>query len=524
MRLSFLIALIYFSITALVGQTNRSVVLIEPNNTDQWRSGPIQLFEPTAAFLAVSALWNGEAEELMVRYSENARNWSDWENWTPDAHANDGQGGLVGQLLFVDAKNDYIQVAARKQVNSIELHFYDPGKSKNDAGATQSPALEKDVCPCPQPEYLDRVGWCPTGDCPNNPNQPSTVTTHLIVHHSASANSASDWSAVVRSIWDFHVNTRGWADIGYNWLIAPTGQVFEGRGDDIQGAHFGCSENPNGNINTTGVCMIGTFTTETPTAAARNSLKMFLAWKACDADIDPEGISIHAASGLLLNHISGHRQGCSTECPGNAFFPLLEEVREETAAYIGSSCNGVASPTQLAAENTGTGGVELTWTDNTEDEIAFELERSKALPNNFSMIASLDPNTTTYIDNDVNPNSGYYYRVRALTETDTSAYSNEDFIFTSPTGTTDLLDLGKTALFPNPANSFIWLEMENELRGDMTLEVLNVNSQLAQAVLVVEKPGAVAKFQIPLKKIPAGIYWLRISQETGVAILPFVVE
>lgn len=524
MRLFAFLAIVCLSTSTIIGQTKRTIVNIKPTNSDGLLNERVALFEPQAEFLAISAVWEGAATALTLRYSENERDWSDPETLTPDPHANSGTSNTISRLLFVNAKYRFIEISSTLEVTDLVLHFFDPGKRDNNVAEETSASIEKRSCPCPQPEYLDRAGWCPAGDCPNNPSQPTTIPTHLIVHHSASANSASDWSAVVRSIWDFHVNVREWADIGYNWLIAPTGQIFEGRGDNIQGAHFGCPENPTGNIFTAGICMIGTFSTETPTSAARNSLKLLLSWKACDADIEPEGISIHTPSGFLLDHISGHRQACNTECPGNAFFPLLSEVRAETAAYISSACNGVAGPTQLETENTGTGGVEVTWTDNSEDEIAFELERSKALPNNFSVIASLDSNTTSYIDNSVDPNSGYYYRVRALTESDTSGYSNEDFIFTSPTGTTNLLDLGRTTLFPNPANSAIWLQMDNALRGEITLEAMNTINQIVLPAITLEKDSDISKIQIDLKKIPPGVYWLKVNHETGVGILPFVVD
>jgi hypothetical protein len=47
--------------------------------------------------------------------------------------------------------------------------------------------------------------------------------SHLIVHHSAGTNSASDWAAIVRAIWDFHVNGNGWGDeSGDYWRIKFT--------------------------------------------------------------------------------------------------------------------------------------------------------------------------------------------------------------------------------------------------------------------------------------------------------------
>ncbi len=34
-----------------------------------------------------------------------------------------------------------------------------------------------------------------------------------------------------------HMNTKGWDDIGYNFLVAGNGDVFEGRGWNYTGAH-----------------------------------------------------------------------------------------------------------------------------------------------------------------------------------------------------------------------------------------------------------------------------------------------
>jgi N-acetylmuramoyl-L-alanine amidase len=173
---------------------------------------------------------------------------------------------------------------------------------------------------------------------------PSTTTvSHLIVHHAAGTNTATDWGAVVLAIWNFHTTPAanggsGFSDIGYNWLIAPNGVLYEGRyrssTDDIQGAHF-CGTNGN----TMGVCMLGNYTSQTITAEARNTLIKVLAWKACEKDIDVIATSFHAGSGQTINNISGHRQGvCATECPGNTFFPDLPGIRTAVKNYQDNGC------------------------------------------------------------------------------------------------------------------------------------------------------------------------------------------
>src|SRR5205807_9923599 len=55
----------------------------------------------------------------------------------------------------------------------------------------------------------------------------------------------------VRAIQAFHMDTRGWCDIAYHWLIAPDGDVYEGRPLGVVGAH--CL---NHNTTTVGYCLL----------------------------------------------------------------------------------------------------------------------------------------------------------------------------------------------------------------------------------------------------------------------------
>jgi len=137
----------------------------------------------------------------------------------------------------------------------------------------------------------------------------------------------------VRSIWNFHVLERGWADIGYNYLIDPNGVIYEGRsgGDNVIGAHFSGV-----NAGTMAVALLGDFTSAAPTTDALNSLKEILAWKCDQCDLDPDGKSLHEASQLILNTISGHRDGPkATECPGAALYLLLHAISAEIKNLIG---------------------------------------------------------------------------------------------------------------------------------------------------------------------------------------------
>ncbi|NHA01756.1 hypothetical protein G5V59_24240 [Nocardioides sp. W3-2-3] len=63
------------------------------------------------------------------------------------------------------------------------------------------------------------------------------------VHHTVNANNytAAQVPGIIRGIYNYHVKTRGWSDIGYNFLVDKFGRIWEGRygGVDrpVVGAH-----------------------------------------------------------------------------------------------------------------------------------------------------------------------------------------------------------------------------------------------------------------------------------------------
>lgn len=428
----------------------RAVVTI-----DEWKD-PTHIYEiPVLAdpFLAVSATMHFEGMMTffpVMFFSNDGQNWYGRQALEPDPHALTEAPDYVSQLYFIDKNARYFRIVPAWPAHAllkVDLHFFNPGKT---GGIT--PAVtpgERTYCPCPQPDFQGRLDWCPDGDCPYDPTPAPTDVTHLIVHHSAGVNTSSDWAAVVRSIWDFHVNTNGWDDIGYNWLIDPNGVLYEGRPDNWLGAHF-CGQNGG----TMGVCMLGTYTSVTPSDISKETLRNLLAWKSCQEDIDPLDFSFHNSSGLNLYHISGHRDGCNTECPGNAFYPELPDIRLAVADYIATSCNPIAPPTNLEAVAPDLVTVDLTWQDNADNETVYLVERKAQSGGGFEQIAQLGADADAYQDAEIIPGA-YRYRVRAANDTDTSGYSNEVLINTDPSAVGESASRGDLTIFPNPASQEI---------------------------------------------------------------------
>ena len=285
-----------------------------------------------------------------------------------------------------------------------------------------------------------------------------------------------------------------------------------GRGDGVRGTHL-CGLN----TGTMGLCVIGNFTNVTPTQTAVDKLSEFLAWNACHREIDPLGISFHAASSGDLINISGHLDGCPTQCPGNMFYPMLPQIRSAVADHINNNCSSLAASILEAVALSDT-EIELNWTDEVDGETGFEIERSKFISSLYQPIATVGANTTTYTDTDLMADTKYFYRIRAFNETDTSAYSNEVEVFTLVTSVENTLNASQVQLFPNPVKDQLFLEINHPENGKLHLEWHDLTGKAIRPALELEKTVEFQQFNLSAKDLPAGVYMLRLKlgAETGI--------
>ena len=339
----------------------------QPNVTTDGKARTITLAVPLEGaepFLAVGFVWLQPAGQthLRLRGSTDGVTWSEWLKLAHNSDVTNETGEQVSSLALLPAQTHFIQCHIESDgaaLNSLRVIFISPGATPREMQEqlqrkTQPQVMsQQPSTKYPKPPVVTRTEWgCPDGQITTHGTLSYTTVTHLIVHHTATGNTVAnnDWPAVMRSIWNFHIFSNGWADVGYNYLIDPNGVIYEGRagGDNVQGAHFSGV-----NAGTMGVSMIGTFTDVTPSEKALNSLRRILAWKADQRGIDPAGRTRHAASGLELNNISGHRDGPPTnptECPGHALYPLLPSLREGVKALLTTTAAATVSAASFSAD------------------------------------------------------------------------------------------------------------------------------------------------------------------------------
>ncbi|XP_045464972.1 peptidoglycan-recognition protein LE-like isoform X2 [Harmonia axyridis] len=146
---------------------------------------------------------------------------------------------------------------------------------------------------------------------PTQPTTPlKTPVPYVIISHTATETCLSQAQCVfqVRYIQTFHIESRGWFDIGYNFLVGGDAEVYIGRGWEKEGSHtLGY------NKYSIGISFIGTFIDNLPT---KNQLV------ACKRLIQ---------KGVELGYIKkdykllGARQLQTTQSPGTKLF---EEIKK----------------------------------------------------------------------------------------------------------------------------------------------------------------------------------------------------
>jgi hypothetical protein len=246
---------------------------------------------------------------------------SEWEAdeslryWTPEMEEKYEQNG-AGEKTSSDPCGDY----ASKFSDELEISYtkeYDPGG--------------------------DLLTW---------PLSYARTIRKFIIHHTDSEirdltgdnkMDSRDYKAIVRAIYHYHAVTRGWGDIGYNYLIDPLGNIYEGRygGDRVIGAHAACYNN--GSV---GIAIIGNYQDNDIPEPALSALISLLTVKAKMYGIDPEGSSVFR--GKELANIMGHKDVGATSCPGAKLYDFLPRIRERVALSIRS---GTFSEGNLQIEN-----------------------------------------------------------------------------------------------------------------------------------------------------------------------------
>jgi hypothetical protein len=303
-------------------------------------SAPVGLPGDVAVVGVTWAGTAGDGASVQYRTFTDGR-WGPWRFSEVDQeHGPDGREGAAdgvrdGSDPLVVTGAEQIQVrligatAAAAPIDP-ELVVVDPGSSPADVALDRPGSA---VAAARRPYIYTRAQWG-ADESLRDPAGPSYGSVRAAwVHHTADTNSytSDQVPAILRGIYAFHVNGRGWSDIGYNFLVDRFGRTWEGRYGGttrpVIGAHaYGV------NSYTFGVSVMGNFDVAAVPAAVTTAVTQLIGWKAQIHEINLLGKA--RITGHTYNAVSGHRDAAdnSTACPGRYLYAQLPTIRANAAA------------------------------------------------------------------------------------------------------------------------------------------------------------------------------------------------
>lgn len=197
----------------------------------------------------------------------------------------------------------------------------------------------------PRPQIVTRRGWGADESLREPDYSYSRTVKSAFVHHSAETNDygCGDVPAIIRGIYRYHVQSSHWRDIGYNFLVDKCGKIYEGRAGGVAKPVMG-AHTLGFNVDTMGIAVLGTYSQAVPSRAAKSALARLTAWKLGVHGVDAGGkVTLTSGGGtkhrkgarVSFHAVSGHRDGFTTECPGERLYRELPAVRSESGRLQG---------------------------------------------------------------------------------------------------------------------------------------------------------------------------------------------
>ncbi|MER6616389.1 peptidoglycan-binding protein [Streptomyces xantholiticus] len=160
---------------------------------------------------------------------------------------------------------------------------------------------------------------------------PLSRRTEFFVHYDGGHPVTRTGYAIMRAIEALHIG-QGWSGVGYNFVVDQAGNIYEGRGWNLQGAHC-----PDHNISGIGV-QIAIGGDQEPSAAALAACRA-LYEEACKK------------TGRTLAK-KGHKDGFATACPGTKLYAWVKAGMPagdyEPAPIPGGSLPGGGTGSEMA--------------------------------------------------------------------------------------------------------------------------------------------------------------------------------
>ncbi|MCW2835535.1 MAG: N-acetylmuramoyl-L-alanine amidase, family 2 [Nocardioides sp.] len=310
---------------------------------------------------AVGVTWAGGQDvaedgiEIQVRTREGDE-WTDWspleyhDDHAPDAGTAEARNARPGTDPLIVGDVDSVQVKAAVDTSStavlpsdLTLAVIAPGTAEETEkqAPAEGPSPEEEfeersegaislrsaATTPPMPTIYSRAQWGANESLRNKSALRYGTVSAGFVHHTVNANDYTEAQVpgILRSIYAYHVQSRGWSDIGYNFLVDRFGRIWEGRyggvDKNVVGAHtLGYNDYA------FAMSAIGNFDVVAAPDVMLRSYGALFEWKLALNGVNPDSMSQQVGRSTFAA-INGHRDAGSTACPGRYLYAKLATIR-----------------------------------------------------------------------------------------------------------------------------------------------------------------------------------------------------
>lgn len=319
----------------------------------------LSVAEPVSGYGAVGVTWDsadayGEDDiAVTVRTRTDGGRWTGWEELeyhdehAPDPDSAEARTARPGTEPVFVGEVDEVQVRTRTPGTAaprdLRLAVIGPGESAGTelaapeyAGSDAGPGAEAvtssegdlalQAAGAARPTIFSRQQW--GADERLRSGSPSYGTIKGgFVHHTVNANdySREQVPGMLRSIYAYHTRSRGWSDVGYNFLVDKFGRIWEGRYGGVTRPVIG-AHTLGYNHESFAASAIGNFDIASPPEAVVKAYGRLMGWKLGLHGINAAATSVTIA-GRRFAAINGHRDAGSTACPGRFLYAKLPQIR-----------------------------------------------------------------------------------------------------------------------------------------------------------------------------------------------------
>lgn len=298
---------------------------------DEGGVGPVR--EPGLEFRRLAMRWDADVPvALWVRGRDDGGGWTDWVEvevtWAEEGMhvgAADLPRPVTAWQLRVEPPEAAEAVAGLEAEPVAEAGAFDERPPAEDEIEPPVPdlgevMLEPEALAADErggvelkharraPRVVSRRAWgARSPRCGYGRHRPNRITIH---HTVTPTHDSMSGAARVRQIQAFHMYGRGWCDIGYHFLIARDGRIYQGRAANRIGGHVA-----NANTGNVGIAFLGNFESGRPSSAQINAAARLIDWLGRSFRIPRD-----------RGHVRGHRQYGGTSCPGRHLYARLDEI------------------------------------------------------------------------------------------------------------------------------------------------------------------------------------------------------